>query len=209
MIFSKGMSGDKMSIMYDKYLKNHRDAVILAYSWIVNYLNENDLQIILPNLNSKKLKKKIMDHDDSKYSHKEYFAYDEYFYGNGKNTAEGINNFNKAWLHHIHNNPHHWQYWVLIEDNNSTPKPLDIPDNYIIEMVSDWWSFSWREYISSEDVDSTISYMKLYNIFNWYDDHKDKMILTDSTRMKIEQLLSNIRSVLDNSKIPLSATPMQ
>ncbi len=27
--------------------------------------------------------------------------------------------FNTAWLKHIHRNPHHWQHWVLFEDNPS------------------------------------------------------------------------------------------
>lgn len=25
--------------------------------------------------------------------------------------------FNIAWLKHIHRNPHHWQYWILLNDN--------------------------------------------------------------------------------------------
>lgn len=63
-----------------------------------------------------KLDRQILSHDDSKYSVEEYYAY-----GTTKNYA---------WNHHIHSNPHHWQYWII-------PMPL----NYII---CDWWSFSFR-----------------------------------------------------------------
>ena len=43
----------------------------------------------------------------------------------------------KAWLLHIHRNPHHWQYWVLINDNPEEGENLiEMPYNYIIGLVS-------------------------------------------------------------------------
>lgn len=32
-------------------------------------------------------------------------------------SYEVVENFNRAWLLHIHRNPHHWQHWVLINDD--------------------------------------------------------------------------------------------
>ena len=106
-------------------------------------------------------------------------AYDEYFYGAGKNENE----FNYAWLHHIHNNPHHWQYWILREDDGDTI-PLEMPYNYIIEMILDWWSFSWKS-------------NNLYEIFNWYDEHKKTMILNENTKIIVESILKDMKEILD------------
>ena len=58
--------------------------------------------------------------------------------------------FNRAWLKHQHRNPHHWQHWLLAEDNPSkrleTPQtsgqqrafPLRMPEHFVREMVADW-----------------------------------------------------------------------
>ena len=59
-----------------------------------------------------------------------------------------------------------------------------MPYNYIIEMICDWWSFSWRT-------------GKLDEIFNWYDAHKDYMKLSDSTRKTVETILAMIKVKLD------------
>lgn len=45
--------------------------------------------------------------------------------------------FDVAWVQHQHRNPHHWQHWVLREDDGAT-KLLPMPDRYVREMVADW-----------------------------------------------------------------------
>src|SRR5688572_29402107 len=35
--------------------------------------------------------------------------------------------FDKAWLHHQHRNPHHWQHWLLREDDGDL-KTLPMPE---------------------------------------------------------------------------------
>ena len=45
--------------------------------------------------------------------------------------------FDRAWLLHQHRNPHHWQFYVLLEDSGAE-KVLPIPDRYRREMVADW-----------------------------------------------------------------------
>ena len=67
---------------------------------------------------------------------------------------------------------------------------MDMPENYILEMICDWWSFSWR----SEN---------LYEIFDWYDKNGPYMKLSRKTRKSVEFILENIRKVLnelDNDK---------
>ena len=123
-------------------------------------------------------------HDQSKYDKEEYDAYDKYFYGN--RSYEVVQNFNYAWLQHIHKNPHHWQHWILINDDSELGiVALEIPLNYIIEMICDWWSFSWRS-------------GNLYEIFDWYAKHRDGMQMNDTSRKIIEDILNKIRTKLDD-----------
>lgn len=94
-----------MSQKYDEYLEKHRQAVKKAYQWIAAYI---------PELTDAEATRNIEFHDMSKNTPDEYTPYDNYFYG--EQTPAIIEAFNRAWLIHIHRNPHHWQYWVLIND---------------------------------------------------------------------------------------------
>lgn len=169
-----------MSLRYDQYLEQHKENVVKGF----NYLRDN-----LPNLASlDSIEHQIcFGHDASKYDTEEYQAYDAYFYG-GNRSYEVVQNFRKAWLRHIHLNPHHWQYWIL---NNDEPDEgeiiLEMPYNYLIEMICDWWAFSWAE-------------GDLTEIFQWYDKHKDYMKLAPKTREMVEIILEAIQSSLDSGK---------
>ena len=170
-----------MSNAYDSYIAEHKAAVASAFSWI----EENLPDILLPEFAGAYKWNACYEHDESKYTTEEYEAYDNYFYGN--KSYENKKKFDQAWLHHIHNNPHHWQYWILFEDDPESGKPykaLDMTDPYIVEMICDWWSFSFR----SGD---------LYEIFKWYDYHKKIMILSDKTRKRVEYILDRINTKLD------------
>ena len=92
-----------MSRQYDEYLTNHIQNVQKAADWMVEHeIVTEGLAYIVQGL--------VRNHDKSKYDQQEYYAYDEYFYGKGKEDPETKEEFNYAWLHHIRNNPHHWQY---------------------------------------------------------------------------------------------------
>lgn len=172
-----------MSVKYNNYLNSHIQNVNQAYDWLLVNLPE----IVYFNSGFTSLNY-FGNHDSSKYNQKEYDAYDEYFYG-PKKTKEIKDNFRYAWLYHIHNNPHHWQYWVLINDDpEEGTVALDIPYKYVIEMICDWWSFSW---------DSG----NLYEIFDFYNTHKKRMILSEHTRELVEDILDQIKTKLDEKKI--------
>lgn len=172
-----------MSVEYNKYIVEHKNNIIAGYKWLADKcpdLIQEMEYLLLSNLYS---------HDASKYSDKEYAAYDKYFYeySNKKKPKEIRDAFNLAWLHHIHNNPHHWQYWVLVNDDSGTIA-LDMPSHYILEMILDWWSFSWKS-------------NNLYEVFDWYETHKEKMILSDTTRLIVEYILSRIKDKLDEVEV--------
>ncbi|MCQ4833255.1 DUF5662 family protein, partial [Hungatella sp. SL.1.14] len=61
----------------------------------------------------------VFAHDQSKKEPDEYGPYDIYFYG-GNRSYGVVEDFRKAWLLHIHRNPHHWQYWVLWDEAANT-----------------------------------------------------------------------------------------
>lgn len=172
-----------MSYEYDLYLTMHKQNVQQGFSWLKDNLPE-----IIPDNLYNTIQHHINNHDITKTTFEEYEAYDEYFYGKNR-SFRIINDFNKAWLHHIHNNPHHWQHWVLLEDDPDGGNVcIEIPEEYVIEMICDWWSFSW-------------STGNLYEIFNWYDEHKSIMQLNKKTRKLVEDILDKIKKKLDESEV--------
>ena len=186
-----------MSAEYDEYIKNHKDCVVKAFEWIMARIPSQKLDILFPNLNEEQLCIIIGSHDQSKYSPAEYGPYNDYFYGEKTDSVKKA--FDYAWLHHIHNNPHHWQYWILKEDDTIANehlmyiKPLEIPDVFIIEMICDWWSFSWKNYLISHDKND------LYEIFNWYTDHAGNIAMNQFSLEKVHSLLRLIKETLDDS----------
>jgi len=167
-----------MSYKYDEYLGEHFDNVEAAYDWLQENLPELltleydlDWQI-------------CYGHDQSKRSLDEYSAYDDYFYGEKK--TEAIDQaFDLAWLHHIHHNPHHWQYWILhLDDPTKAVTVVEMPYNYIIEMICDWWSFSFAK------DDLTL-------IFAWYEENKPHIMFHEKTRKIVEDILGKIKTKLE------------
>lgn len=167
-----------MSEQYNRYLSQHRKNVQKGWEWLVDNLPE-----LLDNVDISKMNKQIANHDSSKNSPEEYAAYDLYFYGNSQSYAV-VENFRKAWLHHIHANPHHWQHWILVNDDSDEGEILlEMPLNYILEMICDWWAFSWQKKDLSE-------------IFSWYDEHQNYIKLAPKTRETVEDILWELRGRL-------------
>ena len=168
-----------MSLAYNNYLDEHISNVGKAYWWLKEYLPE-----VTEPISDDEEWYILKCHDESKYDQEEYDAYDEYFYGK-KKTSAVKEAFDYAWLHHIHNNPHHWQHYILMNDEPSEGiVALDMPYCYIIEAICDWWAFSWKT-------------GNLRGIFKWYLVHKDNMKLSYNTRMTVEEILGRIKDKLD------------
>ena len=155
---------------YKEYLTTHISNVKKAYEIIEDkLLSDSDLTAEeLTQLNYN-----IKNHDKSKYEDVEFYPYLCNFYPSNKNKLNQ-NEYDYAWLHHQHLNPHHWQHWILREDENNI-KLLDMPDIYVIEMLCDWSSFQYN------NPESTAN--------KWYNDNKDKMLLSQNTIQLIEKYL--------------------
>lgn len=171
-----------MSLEYTMYIREHVSNVYKAYQWMREHLPqlfENDRYDEPINWETF-----IRSHDASKYNIDEYDAYDKYFYGKNR-SHKVVEDFNRAWLLHIHRNPHHWQHFILIKDNPGEETVImKMPLQYVIEMICDWWSFSWKT-------------GDLYEVFNWWNEHKDYIKLHDVTRMTVTNILSDIKKELD------------
>ena len=164
-----------MSAKYDLYLQDHVTNVKKAFDWLVDHGLVEECAIGVT-------KALIGHHDSSKRDMQEYDAYDDYFYGPTRDS-DVKEAFDYAWLHHIHNNPHHWQYWVLMEDDSPQVKGLEMPIEYVYEMFCDWWSFSWAK-------------GDLNEIFDWYVKHEKKMVLHYNTKRIVENLIDQVFDIL-------------
>lgn len=170
-----------MSKSYDEYLEDHIENVKKAFNWMIDqgvldFLDLNDDEI-------EKYSKVIYNHDNTKYWADEYEAYDRYFYPDEYEDnppfLQRVEEYQRAWLEHMHRNPHHWQHWVLINDNGFFTV-LPMPEVYVIEMICDWWSFSWKK-------------GNLYEIFDWIDENSPHILLDNETTRLVEKILNRIR----------------
>jgi hypothetical protein len=84
--------------------------------------------------------------------------------------------FDRAWLYHQHRNPHHWQFWVLNEDDH-LPRALEMPRRFTIEMLADWCAMSIK------------FTNQVYKVRDWYIEHYSKIVLHPQTRARIEFMM--------------------
>lgn len=124
-------------------------------------------------------------HDWQKFTPTEWQPYVLSFYGPWpykERPAWLVEQFNRAWLHHIHCGPHHWQHWLLTMDEakegDSGMVVLKMPDRYTREMLADWRGAGRA--ITGQD-----------NTREWYLQRRDrfKRVLHPETRQWIESQL--------------------
>lgn len=169
---------------YLDYLDNHIGAVIKSWEDVLRPAIESSKdEEILRILNLDEIGLQVYNHDQSKYGDEEFTAYCNHWYPpDGSDVDHEIagdhqnddRDYKYAWLHHQHNNPHHSQYWITLDDDG-TIVPLDMPVNYICEMLCDWHSFSRDE--------------REQTAYDWWNDVKDTFIMSDNTVMWVERLI--------------------
>lgn len=78
-------------------------------------------------------------HDLSKFSPTEFIPGVLYFQGNrSPNEREReVNGYSKAWIHHKGRNRHHFEYWTDYSPKTRRLEPVEMPNDYIIEMFCD------------------------------------------------------------------------
>ncbi|MEA2112675.1 MAG: DUF5662 family protein [Patescibacteria group bacterium] len=134
-------------------------------------------------------------HDLSKFLPREFIPYMNYFYGKGSDITKGRNKtgyykptdtgdkaFDFAWLLHQKRNRHHWQWWILPEDEGGV-KILEIQEPYFTEMICDWIGAGKAQGYFSPKND------KYFETRKWWKENNHKMQLNPKTRGKLEQIL--------------------
>ena len=131
-------------------------------------------------------------HDLSKFRLSEFVAYARNFNSTWGHKFNGgfawehyryvqyLRAFDKAWLLHQHRNPHHWQYWVLIQDDDLM-RPVQMPERVAREMVADWmgagraYGGNWPEWPK----------------WSWFDEHWPKLVskLHPKTQVLVQDLV--------------------
>lgn len=115
---------------------------------------------------------RLVIHDWSKLSIAEWGPYVRTFYDPGDEIA---GQFDAAWLHHQHRNPHHWQHWILREDDGAT-KALPMPEGLVREMVADWMG-------------AGRAITGRWATGEWYDANAHRIVLHPDVRSLVEHLL--------------------
>jgi hypothetical protein len=105
-----------------------------------------------------------------------------------KSKAEIDGAFNGAWLYHQNRNDHHWQFWILVNDNDGLmqPKPLPMPVVAVVEMVADWAAAgrAIKERAGEWWTPAELS--------KWYARNKRKIALDRGTRDKVGNLIRRL-----------------
>ena len=126
-------------------------------------------------------------HDLSKFRPREWFPYAKTFYSpEGGGWYNPSDAFNMAWNHHQKSNPHHWQYWILKEDDTIGNIILPMPRKYVLEMLADWMGAGRA--IHGE-----------WDPSDWYYGHYTSIQLNGKTRDMVDVMLAkisqNLRSI--------------
>lgn len=152
-------------------------------------------------------------HDWSKFLPSEFFPYAEFFYGrkpncyicnhiagnqcdvnySGIGQGEQATNcedysilaFDFAWLLHQKRNRHHWQWWILPEDEGGI-KVLEMETKYRMEMICDWKGASRAQGHGG-------------SIAEWWDKNNHKMFLHPETRKIIERYVIELERKLEDA----------
>lgn len=159
--------------MYWKYFK-----YVVKHKFYVGYF-----------LIKENLWKQALTHDLSKFRWFPFNTYAWYFYGPKEHEGESETGYSKpitttdkdfdyAWLLHQKINPHHWQFWILLEDSGKV-KLIDMPEKYWKEMICDWYGAS---------IATGRSNINNYraNTKKWYLAHRDIIQLSEKTRKEVE-----------------------
>lgn len=159
---------DRMKLEYERYINEHVANVQKACEkfgpQICEYLNI-DYNLLL---------KKVKDHDCSKWSKEEFEPYRQYF-NPVKGETKDQDSFDRAWNHHQKENDHHWQYWVLINDEDEPKyKAIKMCPYALGELVCDWVAMGMKFGTKSKD---------------YYEKNKDRIIMHEDTRKALEDIL--------------------
>lgn len=170
--------GNSRSEEYGQYINNHVCNVRRSWNEILKpqIISSGDYDEFVVNV----VDYLVDHHDESKYTVYEFNPYCNYFYPI-KEYPKNKDDFDKAWLHHQHENPHHPEHWYLYEESGKVV-PLKMPLVYVLECICDWHSFSYK------NPESTA--------YSWYQSHKDKYLFHPETKKIFDKYIEFMKTPL-------------
>lgn len=173
---------------YLDYLDEHIGAVIKSWEDVLrpaldNLSEDEKSELGINGQFLDRLGLQVYMHDQSKYGEEEFTAYCNHWYPpdgsdidheSTSSHKSDDNDYAYAWNHHQHSNGHHSQHWLCVEDDG-TIYALDMPLNYICEMLCDWHSFSRNP--------------EEQTAYDWWMGNRDKFIMSDSTIELVDRLI--------------------
>ena len=171
------MTKEEASNKYLEYLEGHignvKEAFNLFCTLDIPFIKENE----------KELAHIMEEHDLSKYDEPEWTAYIHHFYPTCNEDSLKTEEFEQACRHHIQNNPHHWDYWVidgkLMDDIDEHEYKL-----YCVERCADWAAMGIQNNNSP---------------LEWYLANKENIIMPDYGYELCEEILKAIPKDYDLS----------
>lgn len=189
----------KREAEYYNVVGAHRNNVVKAYEMIVK---DPKSQIVIEgipvyNYDTPSLEDAIKNHDMSKYSDAEFYAYRKWHNPTSHEkflmetdddyrlAAEAA--YEEAWNHHKRNNDHHPEWWCY-DENGNTVEPRDMTIEAILHMICDWQS-----------CDMTYG----GNIHDWWAKNKGEKakVMSENTFRIVESIMEKIPSIDFKRKI--------
>ena len=121
---------------------------------------------------------RLVIHDWSKFTPAEWGPYARRFGGGRSGVLDksaDAEEFHRAWTHHWHLNPHHWEHWLAFQDDGST-RPMRMPEHFAREMAADWMG-------------AGRAITGRWEVREWYAKNAHRIVLHDETRATVERLL--------------------
>lgn len=149
-------------------------------------------------------------HDNSKYSPIEFFTSVKYYSGTRSpiDAEKEDKGYSLVWQHHKGHNPHHWEYWIdnigpvevkertvyetstgekipiVAKHLRSNPTALEIPINYVLEMICDWIS-AGQTYLGDK--------WTCKEPYSYYKKFESSRIINENSKKIIENILISIK----------------
>jgi hypothetical protein len=128
----------------------------------------------------------LAQHDQSKWSIEEFPHYARHFHGNVSPVDRPFVStaFAKAWLHHLHQNAHHWQHFIFPDGFSPQGSEVEngvveMPPNFALEMVADWSGASY-------------AYTDSWNMSGWLRQNMPKIRVHSRTAAYLREVLGRL-----------------
>lgn len=177
--------------MYDRYLLKHNMFVMLAWELIKKVCADAPF---INNTVIDKVNRDVSMHDVIKFSPEEYEAYRIKHYPT-RAEKQGdfrkiLEDYDKAWTHHVHHSPHHWENWLTMYYRNrrtaGEEKALEEATVHCLHMLADWIGI----FLQNENGDSK-------TLKGWWEENKNVIPLPEWALKIVDYVYDKIAKIVN------------